>query len=61
MCPHKAAEGVTLEPSAESATIKVKVRLQSGRLLPKKTLYFNVITSVAEGKKKNANQDVRLR
>lgn len=45
MCPHKMSCGVTLEPSAESATIKVKVSLEPG-LLFSKTLYLDVIISV---------------
>ena len=36
MCPHKMPCEVTLKPSAESATIKVKVSLESGPLFSKK-------------------------
>lgn len=45
MCPHKMSCEVTLESSAESATIKVRVTLESGPLFSK-TLYLAVIISV---------------
>ena len=38
MCPRKMSCEVTLEPSAESATIKVKVSLESGPLFSKNTV-----------------------
>lgn len=45
MCPHKMSCEVTLEPSAQSATIKVKVTLESVPLLSNR-LYQAVVISV---------------
>lgn len=49
MCPQKMSCEVTLEPSAQSATIKVKVTLESEPLFSK-TLYLAVIISVLGAK-----------
>ena len=49
MCPHKMSCEVTFESSAQSATIKVKVTLESEQLFSK-TLYMAVIISVLGAK-----------